>query len=94
MDTVCDPRVEIDRHRVEVGVKKIGVDPQRHAGIDDVVWALPTAKVFVVIRQNATVAVDASAYFSSDRLGVRCTLRAAFAFPHEAGVVKLSIGGS
>ena len=41
-----------------------------------------------------TVVTDRSAYFSTDRLGIRCVLRASFAFPHEAAIVKITVGGS
>ena len=47
------------------------------------IWGVPEAKAFVVMRTDASLAVDTSAYFSSDRTGVRCTLRVGFGFPHE-----------
>jgi hypothetical protein len=58
------------------------------------IWAIPQAKTFTVIRIPATVVTDRSAYFSSDRLGIRSVLRASFAFPHEAAIVKITVGGS
>jgi HK97 family phage major capsid protein len=60
----------------------------------NVVWGLPMAKCFVVIRRCASVVADSSAYFSSDRVGIRCTLRVGFARPHEAAVIQIGIGGS
>ena len=33
LDTICDLRVEIDGHRIEVAVEEIGIDPQCNAGI-------------------------------------------------------------
>ena len=39
------------------------------------------AKVFTVVRLPATLVVDSSAYFSSDRLGIRATLRVGYGFP-------------
>ncbi len=59
-----------------------------------VIWGLPMAKSFVVTRRGATVVADSSAYFSSDRIGIRCTLRVSFAWPHAAAVIKVGIGGS
>ena len=59
-----------------------------------VVWGIPRAKTFVVIRIPATVVTDSSAYFSSDRTAVRAVLRSAYGFPHEQAVVKISVGGS
>lgn len=58
------------------------------------VWAIPQAKVFVVLRLPASVVTDRSAYFSSDRTGIRCVLRVGFAFPHEQAIVKISPDGS
>ena len=56
------------------------------------IWAVPRTKAFVVIRTGTTLATDTSAYFSSDRTGIRCTMRVGFAWPHAAGVVKIHIG--
>lgn len=53
------------------------------------VWAIPAAKVFVVIREDVTLDVDRSAYFSSDRVAIRATMRIGFGFPHPAAVVRL-----
>ena len=60
----------------------------------NVVWGLPMAKCFVVIRRGASIVADSSAYFSSDRVDIRCTLRVGFAWPHEAAVIQIGIGGS
>jgi hypothetical protein len=35
----------------------------------------PRDKVFVVLRTDPEVRADTSAYFSSDRTGIRCVLR-------------------
>lgn len=61
---------------------------------DTAVWAIPQAKTFVVLRQGTSVVADTSAFFSSDRVGIRVTARVAFGFPHEQAVIKLSVGGS
>lgn len=58
------------------------------------VWAIPQAKSFVVIRNDTSVVADGSAFFSSDRTAVRCTLRVGFAFPHAAALVRIGTGGS
>lgn len=57
-------------------------------------WAIPRRKVFVVIREDASVVVDSSPYFSSDRTAVRCTLRVGLAFPHQAAVIRIAQAGS
>lgn len=57
---------------------------------DDVVWGIPKALTYMVIRQRAEVTTDASVYFTSDRLAVRAIVRLGFGFPAPAAVVKIS----
>ena len=72
-----------------------GVPVQWSPAVDeDTIWAIPQAKVFVVIRLPASVVTDRSAFFTSDRLGIRCVLRAGFAFPREQAIIKISPDGS
>ncbi|MGV0778903.1 phage major capsid protein [Mycolicibacterium elephantis] len=54
------------------------------------VWAIPQAKVLVVLRDDVRLEVDRSAYFSSDRVGIKATMRIGFAFPHPAALVRLT----
>lgn len=56
-------------------------------------WLLPRDRVFVVLRTDPQVVADTSAYFSSDRTGIRCVLRVGFGFPHEQAIVKVIIDG-
>lgn len=56
---------------------------------DGISWALPKAGVHVGIRQDATVDVDHSAFFTSDRVAIRASLRAAFAVSHPEAVVQI-----
>jgi HK97 family phage major capsid protein len=56
---------------------------------DDVIWAIDASRAFVVLRQDADLVVDHSAYFSSDRIGIRSTMRIGFGFPHEAALVRI-----
>lgn len=58
------------------------------------VWGLPKPKCLVVLRTGTKVVADSSAYFSSDRIGIRCTLRVGFAWPHQEAIVKIGVGGS
>jgi HK97 family phage major capsid protein len=53
------------------------------------IWAIARDRVLIAVRQDATLDVDASAYFSSDRIGIRSTMRVGFGFPHEQAVVRL-----
>lgn len=55
-------------------------------------WLIPRSKCFVVIRQGAQVIADRSAYFSSDRVGIRCVLRVGIGFPHQQAIVKTLMG--
>lgn len=55
------------------------------------IWGIAAARVFTVVRQDVEVAVSEHAYFSSDRLAVRATMRVGFAFPQPEALVKLTI---
>ena len=57
------------------------------------VWALPRQFSFVVQNDEPTLDVDASPFFTSDRIAVRATLRVGFGWPHPASVVKITITG-
>lgn len=54
------------------------------------IWAIPAAKAMVVLREDVTLTVDSSAYFSSDCIGIRATLRVGFAYPHPAAIIRLT----
>lgn len=57
-----------------------------------IVWGVDKSRTFLVLREDARVDVDRSAYFSSDRVGVRLTMRAGFGFAHPASVAKITVG--
>ncbi|MDN5918301.1 MAG: phage major capsid protein [Pseudonocardia sp.] len=54
------------------------------------VWAIPRTRVMVVMRNNATLETSREAYFSSDQIAIRATMRVGFAFPHPAAIVKIT----
>lgn len=56
----------------------------------NVVWAIPKAATYFVVRQNAEVEADRSVFFTSDRVAVRAIVRAGFAFPNPPAIVKIS----
>lgn len=58
------------------------------------IWGIPASKVFVVIREDVRLDVDRSAFFSSDSVAIRATMRAGFAFPHPAAVVHITDTGA
>lgn len=55
----------------------------------DTVWAIDTTRSFVIMRKDVDLVVDPSAYFSSDRIGIRTTMRIGYGFPHEAALVRI-----
>ncbi|MDQ3104102.1 MAG: phage major capsid protein [Actinomycetota bacterium] len=54
-------------------------------------WAVDRTRVWLVVRDDATVEADRSVYFTSDRVAVKATMRAGFGFVHAASVVKVTI---
>lgn len=61
---------------------------------NDVIWAIPQPFSYVVLREDVEVVADSSAFFTSDRIGVRATMRVAWGFPHPASVVKIVLSES
>lgn len=53
-------------------------------------WGIPKARVYVVRRTQVRIERSDQAYFSSDRIGIRGTMRVGFGFPHPAAVVKIT----
>ncbi|MEU7768828.1 phage major capsid protein [Nocardia sp. NPDC049190] len=53
------------------------------------IWGIPQDYSYTVLRNNTSLAISDDAYFSSDRVGVRATMRVAFAFPHETAVIRI-----
>jgi HK97 family phage major capsid protein len=58
---------------------------------DNDVWGLDSAYSLLVIRQDAEIVADTSPFFTSDRVAVRATLRAGFAFAHPASIQKVTL---
>lgn len=54
-------------------------------------WAIDSSRVWLVVRDDATVEADRSVYFTSDRVAVKATMRAGFGFVHPQSVVKVGI---
>lgn len=71
-----------------------------------VIWGIPASYIpadpedqsgrlsYVVQAQDASLDVDGSVFFTSDRVAIRTTLRVSFGWPHPAAVVKIEHGGS
>lgn len=54
------------------------------------VWALDSRYVQVVVRDNTRLEVDKSAYFSTDQVAVKATMRVGFAFTHPLALVEVT----
>lgn len=54
------------------------------------IWGIPGDRVFVVVREDATVEADHSVFFTSDRVAVRATMRVGFLFSHAAAIQKIT----
>jgi HK97 family phage major capsid protein len=57
----------------------------------DTVWGIDSSRVWLVVRDDATVEADRSVFFTSDRVAVKATMRAGLGFTHPASVVKVTI---
>lgn len=74
--------------RTVVGVPLL-TSPAVEAGT---IWGLPAdGRIVIAIRSDVTLVRDASAYFTSDRVAIRATLRATTLFPHAASIVKVHL---
>lgn len=55
------------------------------------IWTLDAASAQIVLRNNAEVTVDKSAFFTSDRMAVRGTLRVGWDFTNPAAIGKITV---
>lgn len=55
------------------------------------VWGIPADAAYVVIRKNVTLDVDRSAFFTSDLVAVKSTMRVGFVFPQPLAIQKISL---
>ncbi|MFI6779106.1 phage major capsid protein [Nocardia sp. NPDC050412] len=56
---------------------------------DGDIWAIPQAFTFTTMRRDVTLDISTDAYFSSDRVAVKCSMRLAFGFPHPQAIVRI-----
>lgn len=54
------------------------------------IYGVDASRIYSVIREDVRVDVDASVYFTSDRLAVRTTMRLGFGFADPASIIKLT----
>lgn len=55
------------------------------------VWAIPNDRVILGIREDVNIQVSDQVFFSSDRIAIRATMRAAFGYLHEESIIKIEI---
>ena len=85
--TLLQPDPTLPTRRVIAGLPLL-VSPYVTVGT---VWGIPRDRVIVVMRDGTRLEVDRSVYFSSDRVGVKATMRVGFAFPHPEAVQKITL---
>lgn len=56
------------------------------------IWGLDSRFVQIVVRDNTSLEVDRSVYFTSDQVAVKATMRVGFAFTHPLALVKVTEG--
>ncbi|WP_434619274.1 phage major capsid protein [Arthrobacter sp. A5] len=55
------------------------------------IWGLDAVQTLTVLREDVQLAVSNEAYFSSDRVAIRASLRVGFGFPQPKAAVKITI---
>ncbi len=73
--------------RLVIGGVVCFVSPAVAAGV---VWSLPAARSYVIINEDATIEVDRSVFFTSDRSAVRSVMRVGFGWPQPAAITKIT----
>lgn len=58
---------------------------------DDVVWAIPTDRIWAIVRRDVSIEVSDQAFFTRDATAVRGVVRASFAYPHMASVSRIEL---
>lgn len=58
---------------------------------EDTVWAIPNDRVVLGIREDVNIQVSDQVFFSSDRIAIRATMRAAFGFLDQSSIVKITV---
>lgn len=86
--TLLQPDPTQPTRRVVAGVP-LYVSPAVTAGV---VWGIPKDLVIFPMREDVTLDVDGSAFFTSDRVAIRSRLRVGSVFPFEAAIQKVVLG--
>jgi len=62
----------------------------RHAAAGTI-WMVDASQIYTVLREDTSLAVSRDAYFTSDRIAVRATVRVAWGFITPAALVKINL---
>jgi HK97 family phage major capsid protein len=55
------------------------------------IYGLPAPRIITVLREDVELAVSGDAYFTSDRVAIRATMRLGFGFPDEAAITRITL---
>lgn len=55
------------------------------------IWAIPNDRVILGIREDVNIQVSDQVFFSSDRIAIRATMRAAFGYLDQGSIIKVTV---
>lgn len=56
------------------------------------IWGIPSSRLIIAVREDVTIKIDESVYFTSDRIAIRATMRALSLFPDISAIQRIKIG--
>lgn len=59
------------------------------AVLPNTAWGIPKESVYTVLRQDVSVVIDKSVYFSSDSIGIRSIIRVAWGFVQPEAMIRI-----
>lgn len=57
-------------------------------------WLVDSTQIVTVLRDDVELAVSSDAFFTSDRIALRATMRVGFAFPRPAALVRIDLASA
>lgn len=58
---------------------------------EGVIWGIPRASVYTIMREDTALAIDKSRYFEKDSIGIRATMRLTFGFPNPGAIQRIAL---
>lgn len=89
-DLATSNKVLLENSRIIMG-RPVIVSTKATVGT---IWGLAAGRNITVLRDDVELAVSDDAYFSSDRIAIRATLRIGFGFPAEDSIIKMDVTGA